>query len=320
MSLPVTLQNKLSAPILAAPMFIVSGLDLVIAQCRAGIIGSFPALNARTSEELDEWLGRLSAELGDRPYAVNLIVHSSNPRLEADLALCAKHRVPVIITSLQAPGQVVEAAHGWGGVVFHDVISLRHARKAIQAGVDGLILVAAGAGGHSGALSPFALTRELRHEYDGTIILSGSITDGHSVVAALAMGADLAYIGTRFIATAEANAVPDYKTMIVESSSSDIVYTSMFTGVWANYLKPTLVRAGLDPDNLPVGDKAKMSFASSDGSPRAKAWKDIWGAGQGAGAIRDLPPTGELIARIRGEIAQAQAELAAKLDQSWSRP
>ena len=308
MALPPILQ-KLSLPVIGSPMFIVSNPDLVIAQCRGGIVGSFPALNARPKEELDGWLTLIREALGpdDAPFAVNQIVHASNDRLEHDLGVCARHRVPMIITSLRAPGEVVKRVHDWGGIVFHDVTNLRHAEKALEAGVDGLILVAAGAGGHAGRLSPFALVAEVRRIWDGPIALSGAITQGRQILAAQAMGADLAYVGTRFIATAEANAAERYKAMIVESSAADIVYTPFFSGVHGNYLKPSIAAQGLDPDALPEADKTKMSF----GTNRVRPWKDIWGAGQGVGTITDAPPAAEVIARLTREYAAARAALTA---------
>jgi nitronate monooxygenase len=290
-------------------MFIVSGPELVIAQCRAGVVGSFPALNARPKEELDAWLTRIRAALeaaeasGERvaPFAVNQIVHPSNDRLRHDLDLCAKHRVPMVITSLRAPGEVVRQVHDWGGIVFHDVTTLRHAQKALEAGVDGLVLVCAGAGGHAGTLSPFALVAEVRRIWDGPIALSGAITQGGAILAAQAMGADLAYMGTRFIATAEANAAERYKAMVQESSAADIVYTPFFTGVHGNYLKPSIAAAGLDPDALPARDKSSMNY----GSDRVRPWRDIWGAGQGVGAIADAPPVAEMVARLGAEYGAA---------------
>jgi nitronate monooxygenase len=307
MPLPAVLQGRLSLPAIAAPMFIVSHPDLVIAQCQAGIVGSFPALNARPKEVLDEWLTRLRATLTDQdaPFAVNQIVHASNDRLEHDLEVCAKHRVPIIITSLRAPNAVIDAVHAWGGIVFHDATNLRHAEKALEAGVDGLILVAAGAGGHAGTLSPFALVAEVRRIFDGPIALSGSITRGQQILAAQAMGADLAYIGTRFIATREANAAEGYKRMIVDSSAADVLYTPFFTGVHGNYLKPSIAAQGLDPDALPPRDKTAMNF----GSTSVKAWRDIWGAGQGVGSITDAPSTAEVVARLRAEYAEARERL-----------
>lgn len=315
-SLAEKLRSQMSLPVIAAPMFIVSQPDLVIAQCTSGIIGSFPALNARPPELLDEWLTRIEEALAlhrskhpDQqvaPFAVNQIVHASNDRLERDLETCVRHKVPMIITSLRAPDDVVKTVHGYGGVVFHDVINIRHAQKALEAGVDGLILVCAGAGGHAGTLSPFALVREVRRFFDGPIALSGAITDGAGVLAAEAVGADFAYVGTRFIATREAIAPDDYKQMIVESTAADVIYTPLFTGVHGNYLRKSVVRAGLDPDNLPTADKSSMNF----GSDRpAKAWKDIWGAGQGVGNIDSVLPAAEVIATLRAEYAQARARL-----------
>lgn len=315
-SLAEKLRSQMSLPVIAAPMFIVSQPDLVIAQCTSGIIGSFPALNARPPELLDEWLTRIEEALAlhrskhpDQPvapFAVNQIVHASNDRLERDLETCVRHKVPMIITSLRAPDDVVKTVHGYGGVVFHDVINIRHAKKALEAGVDGLILVCTGAGGHAGTLSPFALVREVRRFFDGPIALSGAITDGAGVLAAEAVGADFAYVGTRFIATREAIAPDDYKQMIVESTAADVIYTPLFTGVHGNYLRKSVVRAGLDPDNLPTADKSSMNF----GSDRpAKAWKDIWGAGQGVGNIDSVLPAAEVVATLREEYAQARARL-----------
>jgi len=314
-SLVSKLKGQMSLPVIGAPLFIVGVPALVIEQCLNGVIGSFPALNARPAEQLDSWLEQIEGALeahrkaqpGARiaPYAVNQIIHQSNDRLDHDLDACIRHRVPMIITSLRAPDDVVKKVHAYGGVVFHDVISIRHAQKALEAGVDGLILVCAGAGGHAGALSPFALLREVRRFFSGPIALSGSITDGSGILAAEAMGADFAYMGTRFIATREANAAEAYKQMIVDSSAADVVYTPFFTGVHGNYLKPSIARAGLDPDNLAAADKTSMNF----GSGRTKAWKDIWGAGQGVGNIDDLPSVRELIARLRAEYEAARARL-----------
>lgn len=311
MALPRSLQDRLALPVIGAPLFIVSNPYLVLAQCKAGIVGSFPALNARPKELLEEWLGRLTEELaqyttahpgqGVAPFAVNQIIHQSNDRLEHDLALCVKYRAPLIITSLRAPGDFIKDIHAYGGLVFHDVTNIRHAEKALEAGVDGLILVCAGAGGHAGTLSPFALVGEVRRVYDGPIALSGAITTGRGILAAQALGADLAYIGTRFIATHEANAEARYKEMIVNSSAKDIVYTPLFTGVHGNYLKASIAAAGLDPDNLPTADKSAMNFGSS----RAKAWRDIWGAGQGVGNIHDVLPAGEVIERLKREYRSA---------------
>ena len=315
--LPAVLEGQLRVPIIGAPMFIVSGPDLVIAQCKAGIVGAFPALNARPESMLDEWLARINTELSEfasenpglpvAPFAVNQIVHQSNNRLQHDVELCVKHKVPIVITSLRPPALVVEAVHSYGGLVFHDVINVRHAKKAIEQGVDGIITVCAGAGGHAGTTSPFALVKEVRDFFDGTIILSGSMSAGSDALAAQAMGADLAYIGTRFIATEEANAPPEYKEMIVASKSADIVYTSLFTGVNGSYLRGSIENAGLDPDNLPDADKHTMDFGS--GGSKAKAWKDIWGAGQGVGNMHEILPTEALVMRMRQEYHEAQQRL-----------
>ena len=311
MAVPQSLQRGLALPAICAPMFIVSNPNLVIAQCRGGLIGSFPALNARPPELLDSWLTRIRAELVDdpdaAPFAVNQIIHQSNERLEHDMALCVKHEVPLIITSLRAPDAIVPQVHAYGGLVFHDVISVRHAEKALAAGVDGLILVCAGAGGHAGMLSPFALVGEIRKFYTGPLALSGAITNGSGILAAQAMGADFAYIGTRFIATREANAQEAYKQCLVDSAAVDIVYTPYFTGVHGNYLKRSIEAAGLDPENLPVKDKDSMNFGRAAGA--AKAWKDIWGAGQGVGTIDDIPPVVDLIARMKQEYRAAKAAL-----------
>ena len=311
MALPRSLQERLALPVIGAPLFIVSNPDLVLAQCKAGIVGSFPALNARPKELLEEWLARLTQELRDHatahpnervaPFAVNQIIHQSNDRLEHDLALCVKYRVPLIITSLRAPGDFIQDIHAYGGLVFHDVTNIRHAEKALEAGVDGLILVCNGAGGHAGTLSPFALIGEVRRFYDGPIALSGAITTGRGVLAAQALGADLAYMGTRFIASHEANADARYKEMIVNAAAKDVVYTPFFTGVHGNYLKGSVAAAGLDPDNLPAADKSSMNF----GSNRVKAWRDIWGAGQGVGNIHDVLPAGEIIERLKQEYRSA---------------
>jgi len=307
--------RHLRLPVIGAPLFIISNPDLVLAQCKAGIVGSFPALNARPPELLDEWLTRLTAELaafeaanpraGVAPFAVNQIVHSSNDRLAHDLDLCVKHRVPILITSLRAPDAVVEAAHGYGGLVFHDVTNIKHAKRALAAGVDGLILVCTGAGGHAGRLSPLALVPEVRAFYDGTIILSGAIASGDAILAAQAIGADLAYIGTRFIASAEANAAEAYKQMIVASRGEDIVYSNLFTGVHGNYLRGSIVNAGLDPDALPESDKNAMNF----GSGRTKAWRDIWGAGQGVGQIDAVLPAAAIVDRLEREYTAARERL-----------
>lgn len=319
MPLPAVLEGQLRIPVIGAPMFIVSGPELVIAQCKAGIVGAFPALNARPQPVLHDWLERIEEELGVyaennpgipvAPYAVNQIAHMSNDRLLADMETCVRHRVPIIITSLRPPAEIVDAVHAYGGIVFHDVINLRHAQKAIDQGVDGIITVCAGAGGHAGTTSPFALVKEVREIFDGTIILSGSMSNGNDVLAARAIGADLAYIGTRFIATREANAPAEYKEMIVASKSADIVYTSLFTGVHGSYLKGSVRNAGLDPDNLPDADKSKMDFAKA-GASKAKAWRDIWGAGQGVGSMHDIPPVEELVLRMEREYRDALKRLA----------
>ena len=317
MPIPNSIKDNISIPVIGAPLFLISVPDLVIAQCKAGIIGSFPALNARPQHVLEEWIVRIKTELKEyqdqnpdkkvAPFAVNQICHGSNDRLQGDMEICVKHKVPIIITSLRPPAEVVDAAHSYGGLVFHDVINVRHAKKAADMGVDGLILVCAGAGGHAGALSPFALLREVKSWFDGTIILSGSIGDGYSVASALALGADFAYLGTRFIATHEANAEPEYKQMLIESSANDIVYSNLFTGVLGNYLKPSIQNAGLDPDNLPTADKSAMNFGSG-GNTDSKAWKDIWGSGQGIGLIEDAPTVEDLVSRIRSEFNEATSE------------
>ena len=319
MALPAMLEGRLRLPLIGAPMYIVSHPGLVIEQCKAGIVGGFPALNARPQEALDGWIIEIKDALAEHqeanpdepvaPFAVNQIVHQSNARLMADMEVCVKHKVPIVITSLRPPGEVVDAVHSYGGLVFHDVINLRHARKAIGQGVDGVIAVCAGAGGHAGPLSPFALVKEIRKEFDGAIILSGAMSTGSDVLAARAMGADLAYIGTRFIATEEANAKPEYKEMIVDCAANDIVYSSLFSGVLGNYLKPSIANAGYDPDNLPEGDKATMDFAKAQKAD-AKAWRDIWGAGQGVGSIDDILPTRELVLRMEKEYEAAKARIA----------
>ena len=321
MPIPVSIKDNISIPVIGAPLFLISVPDLVIAQCKAGIIGSFPALNARPQHVLEEWIVKIKTELKEyqeqnpdkkvAPFAVNQICHGSNDRLQGDMEICVKHEVPVIITSLRPPLEVVEAAHSYGGLVFHDVINVRHAKKAADMGVDGLILVCAGAGGHAGALSPFALLREVKSWFDGTIILSGSIGDGYSVASALALGADFAYLGTRFIATQEANAEPEYKQMLIESSANDIVYSNLFTGVLGNYLKPSIQNSGLDPDNLPTADKSAMNFGSG-GNTDSKAWKDIWGSGQGIGLIEDAPTVEELVDRLKSEFTEASSEFNTK--------
>jgi nitronate monooxygenase len=322
MALPPVLRDRLRLPVIGSPLFIISNPDLVIAQCKAGIVGSFPALNARPISMLDEWLHRITEELAawDRdhpeapsaPFAVNHIVHKSNDRLEQDVELSTKWKAPIVITSLGAQTPVNDAVHSYGGVVLHDVINDRFARKAIEKGADGLIPVAAGAGGHAGHLSPFALIQGLREWFDGPIALSGSIAHGRAILAAQAMGADLAYIGSAFIATQEANANPAYQQMIVESTGEDITYTNLFTGVHGNYLTPSIIGAGLDPANLPVSDASAMNFGSG-GNQKAKAWRDIWGCGQGIGAVKSIPPAAEMIARLSAEYEQAKAELAVKV-------
>ena len=319
MSLPAILKDNLALPVIGAPLFIISNPDLVVAQCTSGIVGAFPALNARPKEQLEEWLADIEARLAAfraanpgkkvAPYAVNQIIHGSNERLQHDMEACAKFRVPIIITSLSAPTMIVPHVHKWGGIVFHDVISVRHAKKAIEAGVDGLILVCSGAGGHAGALSAFALVQEVRQFWNGPIALSGAISTGRSVLAAQALGADLAYMGTRFIATDEARADGRYKQMIVDSDASQVVYTPYFTGVAGNYLTGSVVASGLDPAALPDRDKTSMNFAS--GGSKAKAWKDIWGAGQGVGQIGDVSPTADVVARLAREYAAAREEVLA---------
>jgi nitronate monooxygenase len=310
-------KGRLSLPAFGAPLFIISVPDLVIAQCKAGIVGAFPALNARPPELLDEWLTRIRQELAEydaahpdrpsAPFAVNQIVHRSNNRLEHDLALCEKHKVPIIITSLGAREELNQATHRWGGIVFHDVINQKFAHKAVEKGADGLILVAAGAGGHAGVLSPFAFVAETRQWFDGPIALSGAIGNGRAIRAARLLGADFAYIGSAFIATSEANAVERYKEMITTSGAEDIVYSNLFTGVHGNYLKPSIVAAGMDPDSLPQSDASKMSFGTDASGERAKAkaWKDIWGSGQGIGSLSEVVPATELIARFKKEYEEA---------------
>lgn len=318
MSLPSILQNRLSVPVIGSPLFIISNPDLVIAQCKAGIVGSFPALNARPVEVLEEWLQRITGELDaynqanpDKPaapFAVNQIVHKSNDRLMQDVELCVKYKVPIIITSLGARVDVNEAIHSYGGIVIHDVINNRFAKKAIEKGADGLIAVATGAGGHAGTLSPIALIQEIREWFDGLLLLGGSIATGDAVLAAQAMGADLGYVGSAFIATVEANAAQAYKDTIVDSCADDIVYTNLFTGVHGNYLGPSIINAGLDPKDLPQSDASAMNFASGGGS-KAKAWKDIWGCGQGIGAVKSVPHAAELVERLITEYAAARARV-----------
>ena len=316
--LPATLQN-LPLPIIGSPLFIISNPKLVIAQCKAGVIGAMPALNARPASQLDEWLHEITETLAAHnkanpdkpaaPFAINQIVHKSNDRLEHDMEMVVKYKVPVIITSLGARTDVNDAIHSYGGVVLHDIINNFFAKKAIEKGADGLIAVAAGAGGHAGVKSPFALIQEIRQWFDGPLALSGAISTGGAVLAAQAMGADFAYIGSAFIATEEARASDAYKQAIVESNSDDIVYSSLFTGVHGNYLRPSIVAAGMDPDNLPEGDVKAMNFASGDGS-KAKAWKDIWGCGQGIGAVSAVTSTADYVARLAREYAEAKARLA----------
>jgi nitronate monooxygenase len=316
MSMPALFKGRLSLPVIGAPLFIISVPDLVIAQCKAGIVGSFPALNARPPALLDEWLARIKQELAahdkahpDRlsaPFAVNQIVHRSNDRLEHDLALCEKYRVPIVITSLGAREDLNARVHAWGGIVLHDIINVVHAKKALDKGADGLIAVCAGAGGHAGTLSAFALVEEIRGFFDGPLALAGAISTGRGVLAARALGADVAYLGSAFIATKEAIATDAYKQGIVDGAASDIVYTNLFTGVHGNYLKASIVNAGLDPENLPVSDPSKMNF----GGGAAKAWKDIWGCGQGIGAIREVPAAAELVARLAREYAEARSAIS----------
>jgi len=318
MPLPSPLFDRLRLPVMGSPMFLVSGPELVIAQCKAGIVGSFPALNARPQSQLDEWLHQIGEELAawDRenpdnpaaPFAVNQIVHKSNNRLDEDMATCAARHVPILITSLGAREDVNQAAHGWGGVVLHDVINDRFARKAVEKGADGLIAVAAGAGGHAGMLSPFAFMQDIRSWFDGPVALSGAIAHGRSILAAKALGADLAYIGSAFIATKEARAVEDYKQAIVAGQASDIVYTNLFTGIHGNYLRASIFAAGLDPDNLPESDPSKMNFGSG-GNQAAKAWKDIWGSGQGIGAVTRSQPVAQFVEQLAVEYAAAKVSI-----------
>ena len=318
MPIPSILRDRLRLPVIGAPLFIVSTPALVIAQCKAGIVGAFPALNARPAAALDDWLAQISEELAAHaranpqtkvaPFAVNQIVHASNDRLEHDLRVCEKHRVPIVITSLRPPAEVVSAVHGYGGIVFHDVISLRHAEKAAAQGVDGIIAVCAGAGGHAGRLSPFALVKQIREIYAGTLILSGAMSTGDDVLAAEALGADLAYLGTRFIASSEANASEAYKQMVVDSRAEDIVYSSLFTGIAGNYLRGSVLNSGMDPDQLPQSDKSVMNFGSGGGSAY-KAWKDIWGAGQSVSGIHDVDTAGAIVARMEREYQAARRRL-----------
>ncbi|MCG8369072.1 MAG: nitronate monooxygenase family protein [Proteobacteria bacterium] len=320
MALPELLQGKLRLPLIGAPMFIVSGPELVVEQCKAGIVGSFPALNARPQEKLVDWIRQIREETAAHaeanpdepvaPFAVNQIAHPSNSRLLADVEVCVREEVPIIITSLNPPREIVQAVHAYGGVVFHDIISIRHARKAMEQGVDGIIAVCAGAGGHAGMLSPFALIGEIRKAFDGCLILSGCISRGDDVLAATAMGADLAYSGTRFIATPEANALPGYKEMIVDSAAADIVYSSLFTGIHGNYLAGSIAKSGMDPAHLPDGSKDDMDF-SKGAEIEAKVWKDIWGAGQGVGNVGDIAPARDLVLRMEREYRDALARVSA---------
>ena len=318
MSLPPILQN-LEIPVIAAPLFIVSGPELVIAQCKAGIVGSFPALNARPKEELEKWIIRIKLELEQfqkenpdkkvAPFAVNQICHGSNNRLQHDMEICVKHEVPIVITSLQASKMVYDAVHSYGGIALHDVTNIRHTQKALEMGADGIIAVCSGAGGHAGVMSPFALIPEIRKFFDGPLLCSGSISTGDAVLGAQGIGADLAYIGTRFIASKEANASEGYKDEIIESSGKDIVYSSLFTGVNGNYLRGSIEKAGLDPDNLPSAGKEAMNFGSG-GNTDAKAWKDIWGAGQGVGTIDDKPSVQEIVDQMKAEYDAARGRLS----------
>ncbi len=319
MPIPEVMQGNLSIPVVAAPLFIISHPELVLAQCKAGVVGSFPALNARPAEQLDEWLAQITEELSSykaanpdkpvAPFAVNQIVHTSNNRLEHDLSMCVKYKVPIVITSLGAVPEVNDAVHSYGGIVLHDIINNRHANSAIRKGADGLIAVATGAGGHAGTLSPFALIQEIREWFDGPLLLSGSIANGGAVLAAQAMGADMAYIGSPFIATHEARADDAYKQAIADYNANDIVYTNLFTGVHGNYLKPSIENAGMDPDNLPESDPSAMNFASG-GNTDAKAWKDIWGCGQGIGAVKSVGSTQDLVSRLVTEYDAAKEKVA----------
>jgi len=320
MALPELLRARLRLPVVGAPLFIISNPDLVLAQCKAGVVGSFPSLNARPLEELERWLDRITTELAaydlahpeapSAPFAVNLIVHGSNNRLQEDLELCVKYKAPIVITSLGAKEFVNEAIHSYGGIVLHDIINNRFARKAVEKGADGLIAVAAGAGGHAGTLSPFALVQEIREWFDGPLLLSGSIATGDAVLSAQAMGADLAYIGSAFIATDEANAEEAYKQAIVDYNAADIVYSNLFTGVHGNYLAPSIRAAGLDPDNLPESDPSQMDFGSG-GNTDAKAWKNIWGCGQGIGAVKTVGSAADLVGRLAQEYVAARTRVNA---------
>ena len=311
------LLESLRLPVIGAPLFIVSTPKLVIEQCKSGIIGAFPAFNARKEDELESWLKNISQELEAfkknnpekkvAPFAVNQIVHQSNTRLKIDVEMCVKYKAPIVITSLRPPAEVVEAVHSYGGLVFHDVINMRHAKKAISQGVDGIIAVCAGAGGHAGTISPFALIKEIKDIFDGFVILSGSMSNGRDVLAAECIGADLAYMGTRFIATKEANAVDEYKDMIIDSDADDIVYSSLFTGIHGSYLKGSIVKSGIDPENLELGDKNTMNFDSSES--KAKAWKDIWGAGQGVGSMKDIPNVSDLVDEIEHDYNSTKTKI-----------
>ena len=324
MTVPAVL-NRLRLPVIAAPLFIISNPNLVIAQCKAGVVGSFPALNARPEPVLEEWIKRIKDALAEHdaahpdrpaaPYAVNQIVHRSNDRLMHDVEMCVRHEVPVVITSLGAREEVNQAVHSYGGIVLHDVINDAFARKAVAKGADGLVAVAAGAGGHAGTTSPFALVQEIRTWFTGPLALSGAIATGDAVLAAQAAGADFAYVGSAFIATEEANASPGYKQMLVDGAADDIVYTNLITGIHGNYLKASLVAAGLDPDNLPVGDPSAMNFSRGDNK---KAWKDIWGSGQGIGAVRSVVPAAALVARLADEYANARARLGLAMAPAWA--
>jgi nitronate monooxygenase len=319
-SLPAVLEN-IQFPVIGSPLFIISNPQLVIAQCKAGVVGSMPALNARPASQLDDWLAEITEAWAAHdaahpdnkaaPFAINQIVHKSNDRLEKDMALCEKYKVPIVITSLGAREDVNQGVHSWGGVVLHDVINNVFAHKAIEKGADGLIPVAAGAGGHASVKSPFAMVQEIRKWFGGPVALSGSIASGGAILAAQAMGADFAYIGSAFIATDEARAVEGYKQMITQSDSDDIVYSNFYTGIHGNYLKGSIKNAGMDPDNLPVSDPSKMNFASGEGNNNAKAWKDIWGCGQGIGAIGEVMPAADLVARFKREYAEAKARICA---------
>lgn len=322
--LPPILTENLALPAIAAPLFIISHPELTLAQCKAGIVGAFPSLNARPIEQLDEWLTILNKELTEHreqnpdakvaPYAVNIIVHPSNSRVREDLELCVKHKVPIVITSLGALPEVNEAIHSYGGITLHDIINNRHANSAIRKGADGLIAVAAGAGGHAGRLSPFALVQEIREWFEGPLLLAGSIANGRAILAAQAMGADMAYIGSPFIATHEARASDEYKQAIADFAADDIVYTNYFTGIHGNYLKESIVNSGFDPDNLPEADPSKMDFGSATSENKSKAWKDIWGCGQGIGAIKYVGSTAELVENFIKEYEEAKTRLSKMTD------